>query len=236
MFCCLTPLGGGLVDAFITAHLNDYNSIIVAISNCSIQKLQLIQNSAARLVLKADWYHHITFVLKHLHWFPVRPKLDLRSLSLFIKPFINYPMFVISWDHISQQKMRSVLSNLLVSLVTFETSCRQSFHYISRRIMESTPRLTQILSHLTNSLNPILTFILFNVAYSYSYIGDVFKPFIFESFSVKHPIIIYLNVVLYKSHIIIIISYRSSGGGSSSSSSITIIIYVIWYSFAQFCV
>ena len=56
---------GILVRAFVTARLNYCYSILIGTQDASIQKIQLLQNSAARLVSKTDRYAHINPVLKY---------------------------------------------------------------------------------------------------------------------------------------------------------------------------
>src|SRR6218665_2496168 len=47
----------------------DYcNSLILNLDSTQIQRLQLIQNSLARAVTRTPRHHHITLVLKSLHW------------------------------------------------------------------------------------------------------------------------------------------------------------------------
>ena len=73
-----------LVHAFVTASLNYYN-ILYGFPEASVKKLQLVQNSAARLVLKTHKYEHITPILKALHWLPVRQRIDFKVLILTYK-------------------------------------------------------------------------------------------------------------------------------------------------------
>ena len=52
-----------------------------------ISKLQLIQNVAARLLTGAKKFHHITPVLKSLHWLPVEKRIDFKmGRFLYILP------------------------------------------------------------------------------------------------------------------------------------------------------
>ena len=50
-----------------------------------IQKLQMVQNRAARLVTRTRKYEHITPVLKRLHWLPVKVRIEFKLLLLVYK-------------------------------------------------------------------------------------------------------------------------------------------------------
>ena len=69
-----------LVSAFVFARLDYCNSLL---SGCPkhLEKLQKVQNSVARLVLKAlTW--DVSPLLRTLHWLPIQAHTKLSTLSL----------------------------------------------------------------------------------------------------------------------------------------------------------
>jgi len=56
-----------LVQAFISCHLDYCNSMFYGITDSLMNRLQSVQNAAARLVSGARRYDHITPVLQELH-------------------------------------------------------------------------------------------------------------------------------------------------------------------------
>ena len=59
----------------------DYgNGLLYGIPQVTIQRLQRIQNCAARLVTRTRKYEHITPVLRRLHWLPVRQRTLFKVL------------------------------------------------------------------------------------------------------------------------------------------------------------
>ena len=61
-----------VVHAFVTSGIDYCNSLLYGISDYNINRLQWIQNSAARIVTNTRKYDHITPILQKLHWLPLR--------------------------------------------------------------------------------------------------------------------------------------------------------------------
>ena len=60
-----------LVRSLITSRLDYGNALLHGVNSVSLQKLQKIQNTAARLVTRLKKHEHITPILMTLHWLPV---------------------------------------------------------------------------------------------------------------------------------------------------------------------
>jgi len=71
-----------LVHAFISSHLDYCNQLFVGISGWLLDKLQSLQNAAARLVKRARKFDHIIPVMQHLHWRPVWQRLKFKTAFL----------------------------------------------------------------------------------------------------------------------------------------------------------
>ena len=61
-----------LVHAFMTSRLDYCNALLGGCSARLINKLQLVQNAAARVLTRTRKYDHISPVLSTLHWLPVK--------------------------------------------------------------------------------------------------------------------------------------------------------------------
>ena len=74
-----------LIHAFISSRLDYCNSLFYNIPAYQLEKLQRIQNAAARLILKESKFCHITPLLMTLHWLPVEYRIHCKILLLTFK-------------------------------------------------------------------------------------------------------------------------------------------------------
>ncbi len=74
-----------VIHAFISSRLDYCNALYSGISKRNLQRLQLIQNAAARLLTRTKKRDHITPILAGLHWLPVSFRIDFKILLLVFK-------------------------------------------------------------------------------------------------------------------------------------------------------
>ena len=74
-----------LIHAFITSRLDFSNSLLAGLPQSTLQRLQSVQNAAARLLTGNKMHDHITPVLYSLHWLPIKQRIKFKVIILTFK-------------------------------------------------------------------------------------------------------------------------------------------------------
>ena len=78
-----------LLSAFVLSKLNYCNSLLCGSSQIILDKLQRVQYSAARLVMKSRKCGHVQSLLRCVHWLPVHSRIDYKISTLCFNIFTN---------------------------------------------------------------------------------------------------------------------------------------------------
>ena len=71
-----------IVLALVMSHLDDGNAVICRVPDSHLQKHQMVQNSAARLITGNRNREHITPILVTSHWPLIRQRIGFKLLLL----------------------------------------------------------------------------------------------------------------------------------------------------------
>ena len=71
-----------LALAMVISRVDYCNSVLWGLPSTQLDRLQKIQNTAARIVTRTKRSEHITPVLHSLHWLPVQKRINHKVLSL----------------------------------------------------------------------------------------------------------------------------------------------------------
>ena len=84
-----------LVHAFITCRLDNGNALLYGPPKYLIQRLQAVQNCAARLVSCMPRYARATPIVRELHWLPAESRINFKILLLVYKSLNNLvPVYI----------------------------------------------------------------------------------------------------------------------------------------------
>ncbi len=74
-----------LINAFMTSRFDYCNALLGGCSARLINKLQMVQNAAARVLTRTRKYEHISPVPSTRYWLPIKHRVDLKILLITYK-------------------------------------------------------------------------------------------------------------------------------------------------------
>ena len=114
-----------LIHAFVSSRVDYCNSLLYGLPAYQLNKLQRVQNAAARLIFQETKYCHVRPLLYNLHWLPVEFRIDFKILLLTYKAINGLAPFylheLISLKEACKYKLRSDCDGLLLNPVKFKT-------------------------------------------------------------------------------------------------------------------
>ncbi|KAK0133398.1 hypothetical protein N1851_031083 [Merluccius polli] len=124
--CLSPPAAESLIHAFISSRLDYCNSLLTGITSHSLHRLQLVQNSAARLLTHTRSREHITPILHSLHWLPIKQRITFKILLLTFKALHHLAPPYLSDLLVPHRPTRALRSSSTLSL-TLPRSKLKSF-------------------------------------------------------------------------------------------------------------
>jgi hypothetical protein len=137
--------------AIVGSRLDYCNSLLTGTSASNLARLQLVQNTLARVVAQKSRYCHITPVLASLHWLPVRHRINFKIATTAFKVLHHQqPLYLaqILPRYIPSRSLRSS-SSITISAPLRKTSMAtsKSFSSTASQVWNKLP--THISSALT---------------------------------------------------------------------------------------
>ena len=128
---------------FCISRLDYCNSLLAGITSDQLSRIQRVQNNAARVVLRAKRRDHATPLLKHLHWLPIKQRIDFKIATLAYRHFEQSLPSYLSDTLKTNMPCRSLRSSSVQSLVpprvNLKTAGERSFSYRTPQVWNSVP-------------------------------------------------------------------------------------------------
>ena len=158
-----------LIHAYINSTLNNCNSLPYVPPTYMINKLQIIQNAAARIVTFTKKTDHITSVLCKLHWIPVQYRIIFKILLLVYKGLNGLaPAYISELLHYctSSRLLRSASQRLLsIPRTSLKTYGDRAFSAAGPKLWNELPLSLRSSNTLPVSKKDLKTY-LFKLAFS----------------------------------------------------------------------
>ena len=145
------------------------NSLLYGLPQREIEKLQHVQNTAARIVTRSNKRKHITPILKELHWLPIQSRIKFKLGLITFKAVNNLvPSYIRDLLKIHKPSwcLRSASKNLLEEPRTItKTYGDRTFRKAGSVVWNSLPDELRLETSINIFKNKLKTF-LFNQVYS----------------------------------------------------------------------
>lgn len=134
-----------LVCSFVLSRLDYGNALLAGCPQYVLDKLQKVQNAAARLVFRARKTDHVTPLLYQLHWLPVPARIQYKIMSLtYTALFDCGPVYLSDLLHIytpsRQLRSSSDTRTLCISSARTKSFGQRCFSYQSPLLWNSLPQ------------------------------------------------------------------------------------------------
>uniref|UniRef100_A0A8C6P7H8 Reverse transcriptase domain-containing protein n=1 Tax=Nothobranchius furzeri TaxID=105023 RepID=A0A8C6P7H8_NOTFU len=132
-----------VLHAFISSYLDKCNTLFTYFNKIALDLLQLVQNSAARLLTGANRRAHITPMLMSLHWLPVNFRVHFRILTIAFNALHGQaPPYITELlkPYVPTRALRSTHQNLLeVPKTRYKSRGDRSFQTVAPRLWKDLP-------------------------------------------------------------------------------------------------
>ena len=153
-----------LVVSLILSHLDYGNCLLAGVPECLLHKLQKIQNTSARLILKSSRQKHTKPLLRTLYWLPISDRITYKLSCMCcnsVTPSTPQYHADLLQIYMPSRTLRSTADKHKLKIPLFKTkySCQRSFSYQGPVTWNNLPfsiRHTQTYSSFKSQLKPHL--------------------------------------------------------------------------------
>ena len=134
-----------LMISLVLSKMDYCNSLFINLPQNLLDKLQRVQNCAAKICLRKRKYDHVTPLLKSLHWLPVKERIVYKIATLCHKYFLGTLPFYLSSLLKKPQSTRNLRSSddrtaLFQPMKNLKSYGERSFEFNGPQIWNALPR------------------------------------------------------------------------------------------------
>ena len=134
-----------LMVLLVLSKLDYGNALLSGLSLDQLNKLQKVQNHAAKIIFKKKKTDHVTPLLKSLHWLPVKERIDYKIDCLIFKCLNDLaPQYLRNLLHLKQTSRHLRSANdktlLLIPTTKLKSFGDRSFQYYGPFIWNTLPK------------------------------------------------------------------------------------------------
>lgn len=153
--------------SIIQSRLDYCNALFTGMSESNFKKLQRVQNTLARVVLRRGKYEHITPALAELHWLPIKQRVTFKiATTIFKIRYLHQPTYLLDLlnHYTPTRSLRSSSQLLLQTNPTRTVLSQRGFSSSAPRVWNSLPDKLRSCSTLDTFRRTLKTH-LFSVAF-----------------------------------------------------------------------
>ena len=158
-----------LVQAYVTSKLDYCNALLYSCNAKHINKLQRVQNAAARLIACTRKFDPVTLIKKNLHWLPVKQRIVFKIIILCFKALYGkapeYMQQLVSFKDNGSRRPKYLLKEPVDTTKTLKTVGDRSFAVAAYKLWNDLPKDIRKIDHYVN-FKKLLKTHLFKEAYS----------------------------------------------------------------------
>ena len=122
-----TDAANKLAISFVLTRLDYCNSLLAGLLETKLNKLQHIQNHAARIVPRKPRHVSATSLLRTLHWLPVKKRIQYKIAYLYFQCLSHNTMQPYLSDLLHPYQPSRTLRSLDISLLSVPRFCQETF-------------------------------------------------------------------------------------------------------------